>query len=106
VARRAALIAIVVLIACSCRRKAPGPEECRSHALQMFRLEREEDLGGRTRREIALRDQVDALTRECLVVPYDRQFLRCAQENGGSRRCRTAFDDRRRAGRSGYELTR
>ena len=105
-ARRSALIALFIFLACSCRRKAPGPEECRSFALQMFQLEREEDLGGRTRREIALRDQVDALTRECLVTPYDRQLLRCAEETGGARRCRTAFDDRRRARQSGNQLTR
>jgi hypothetical protein len=71
----------------------------------MFRLESEEDLGGRTRREIAIRDQVDALTRECLVMPYDRQLLTCALETGGARMCWAAFDRRRKRG-SGYELTR
>jgi hypothetical protein len=105
VVRGAALVAVVGVLACSCGRKAPGPDECRSFALAMFRLEHEEDLGGRTRHEIALRDKVDDLTRECLVTPYDRQLLRCARETDGARMCRDAFERRRKAG-SGYELTR
>ena len=103
--RRATLCALIALLAMACQRKAPGPDECRTFALGMYRLSSEEDLGGRTRRELALRDQVDALTRECLVLPYDRQLLRCAEETGGAAMCRATFDRRRRS-RVGYELPR
>ena len=104
-ARRSGLFVLVAVLALSCQRKAPGPDECRGFALKMFRLQSEGDIGGRTRRELALRDQVDALTRECLVLPYDRQLLRCVEETGGAPVCRTAFDRRRKSG-SEYELLR
>jgi hypothetical protein len=103
--RRAALFALAAALALSCRRKAPGPEECRSFALKMLRLGSEDDLSGRTRQELALRDQVDALTRECLVLPYDRPLLRCVEETGGAPACRTAFN-RRRGGGAEHELRR
>lgn len=92
-------------LALSCHRKAPGPDECRAFALKMFRLGSEEELRGRTRKELALRDQLDALTRECLVLPYDRQLLRCVEETGGAPMCRAEFN-RRRGGGSENELTR
>lgn len=103
--KKAALVVLVAVLAICCHRKAPGPDECRGFALKMYRLGSEDDLGGRTRGELALRDQVDALTRECLVLPYDRQLLRCAEETGGAPLCRTAFD-RRRKTRAEYELPR
>ncbi len=103
--RRAALVVLVAVFAFACQRKAPGPGECRSFALGMFRLRSEEDIGGRTRRELAIRDQVDALTRECLVLPYDRQLLRCVEETGGDPQCREAFNQRR-GRRTGRELPR
>ena len=78
-----------------CARKAPGPEECRSFALSAFGLRDEQDLTGALRRGLGLRDQVDELTRECLVLPYDRTLLRCSEETGRLRACRTAFELRR-----------
>ena len=102
---RPALFVLAAALALSCHRKAPGPDECRSFALKMFRLPSEEAIGGRTRQELALRDQVDALTRKCLVLPYDRQLLRCVEETGGAPVCLTAFDRRRKSG-SEYELPR
>lgn len=85
-------------IAPACERKAPGPAECRRFALSMHRLRSEEELGGATRRELALRDQVDGLTRECLVLPYDHELVRCIEEQGRPRACRAAFDLRRARG--------
>jgi len=92
--RRAALFFSITL-AVACERKAPGPKECRAFALAAFGLSAEEQLAGGTRRSLSLRDEVDGLTRECLVVPYDRQLLRCLSETGRSRACRIAFERRR-----------
>ena len=43
------------------------------------------------------RDEVDELTRECLVTPYDRELLRCVGETGRVRACKNRFDLRRTA---------
>jgi hypothetical protein len=88
----------------ACGRKAPGPEECRTFALSVFRLEGEGDLGGSLRGQ-ALREEVDNLTRECLVMPYDREFLRCIEGTGRARVCRAEFEIRK-ASRSERMLSR
>jgi len=94
VARLAALFFSIPL-AVACERKAPGPKECRAFALAAFGLSAEEELARGARRNLSLRDEVDGLTRECLVVPYDRPLLRCLNETGRSRACRVAFERRR-----------
>jgi hypothetical protein len=85
----------LLLALCACDRKAPGPDECRAFALAALGLSSEEELAGASPRRRAVRDDVDAITRECLVMPYDREFLRCTLETGRGRACRLAFDHRR-----------
>jgi hypothetical protein len=69
-----------------CRRKAPGPEDCTRLALTAAGVERREDVHSR-----AVLDRVDALTRECLVTPYDRTFVRCMEETRHYPVCRRDF---------------
>lgn len=92
-------MALVILLSCAlgagCARKAPGPQECRSFALSAFGLRSEAELGEGTRPELALRDRVDEVTRECLVLPYDRELLRCTEVTGRVPACRAAFKLRR-----------
>jgi hypothetical protein len=95
VTRRAALFVLAGVLVLACERKAPGPEECRRFALEVYGVPREDALDGRTRAGVLLRDRVDELTRECLVTPYDRQLLRCTAETGRARACRAAFELRR-----------
>jgi hypothetical protein len=94
--RRAALL-IALLGALSlgtaCRRKAPGPEECRRFALHAAGVRSARDLSRSSR----LRASIDDLTRECLVTPYDRELLRCVEESGRLRACQSRFELRRRA---------
>ena len=104
-ARLGAVVALAGMLAVGCARKAPGPTECRNFALSMFALQSEDDLGGATRRELAIRDQVDELTRECLTLPYDRGYLRCLEETRHTMACRRAFE-RRRMSRSEPALSR
>jgi hypothetical protein len=98
VSPRAAAAVLFGVLASACARKAPGPVECRRFALAFYGVPREEALEGAVRRGIEVRAQVDELTRECLVVPYDRQLLRCTVETGKSRACRAAFERRRALG--------
>jgi len=95
VTRSATLVALICALSAGCARKAPGPDECRSFALAVFGLGSEAELGGGTHRELALRDRVDEVTRECLVLPYDRELLRCAEETRRVPACRAAFKLRR-----------
>ena len=79
-----------LLVAGGCQRKAPGPLECREFALHAYGLRSEEDI----RREETL-DQVDDLTTECLVTPYDRELLACVEQGGATGRCLGQFSARR-----------
>jgi hypothetical protein len=81
---------VALLLAGGCRRKAPGPEECREFALHAYGLHSEEEI----QREGAL-DQVDDLTTECLVTPYDRELLACVEQGGATGRCLGQFGARR-----------
>ena len=92
---RATLVALLCALSAGCARKAPGPDECRGYALSLFGLRSETDLGAGTHSELALRDRVDEITRECLVLPYDRELLRCVEETGRASACRAAFKSRR-----------
>jgi hypothetical protein len=95
---RLALFALLLVLTAGCTRKAPGPEECRTFALLMFGFRSEEELEVGSPQTRALRPEVDGLTRECLVMPYDRELLRCALQSGGARACKLAFDRRRSSG--------
>jgi hypothetical protein len=90
--RLALLGLFVVASASACRRQAPGPDECRKLALAAAGVERREDL----RSPLHL-EQLDALTRECLVTPYDRTFVRCMEETRHYATCRRDFTRRRAA---------
>jgi hypothetical protein len=76
----------------ACRRKAPGPAECRTLALELARVTG----SGALPRDASLKAQVDELTRECLLTPYDRELLRCVEESGRFRACRAEFVRRHR----------
>ncbi len=86
-----------LLVAGGCRRKAPGPEECREFALHAYGLHSEEEIQRQTTLE-----QVDELTTECLVTPYDRELLACVEQGAGTGRCLAQFSARR-AGAAGAE---
>jgi hypothetical protein len=83
----AALLLAAAFLPAACRRKAPGPEECRRFALSVV------GAAGSPRLPHAptLKSEVDELTRACLVTPYDRELLRCVEESGRLRACRSAF---------------
>jgi len=90
--RRAATLGPTVAIAlsvASCQRRSPGPQECRDFALKVAGVARREDLDPR---HLA---QLDQLTRECLVRPYDRTMLRCVEESGQFNACLREFGRRR-----------
>ena len=72
-----------------CQRRSPGPQECRDFALKVAGVTRREDLEPR---HLA---QLDQLTRECLVRPYDRTMLRCVEESGQLGACHRDFARRR-----------
>ena len=85
---RAALL--VALLPLGCHRKAPGPEECREFALRAYGLKDDDQIES----EAAL-DQIDDLTTECLVTPYDRELLACVEGGGATGRCLSQFSARR-----------
>jgi hypothetical protein len=88
--RFALLVLLVVTSASGCRRQAPGPEECRQLALAAAGIERREDV-----RSPEHLERVDAVTRECLVTPYDRTFVRCMEETRHYSACLRDFTRRR-----------
>jgi hypothetical protein len=100
-----AVVTLLFVAVVACERKAPGPTECRNFALSMFALRSEDELARASRRELAIRDQIDELTRECLTMPYDRAYVRCLEESGKTGPCRRAFE-RRRARASEPALSR
>lgn len=73
-----------------CQRKAPGPEACRDFALRAYGLRSEDDI----RTEGTL-DEVDELTTECLVTPYDRELLACIERGEATAHCLSQFSRRR-----------
>jgi hypothetical protein len=84
VALMAMLVALVALS--GCERKAPGPAECLAFAYHIHGVTNGQDV-----RLARVRAEVDELTRECLVTPYDREYLRCILESGRVRWCQAAF---------------
>jgi hypothetical protein len=81
---------LAVTAAGGCGRSAPGPEECTALALTAAGVSRRGDV-----RSAALLEKVDTLTRECLVTPYDRMFVRCMEETRHYPACRREFARRR-----------
>jgi hypothetical protein len=73
----------------SCQRKAPGPDECRAFALRSYGLSPEDEIAQR-----GSLDDVDELTTECLVTPYDRELLACVERGGAARQCLREFSAR------------
>ena len=67
----------------SCRRKAPGPEECARFA---------EAVVGAHRYITPVMDaQIETQTQECLTRPYDRELLNCVLLTGQARACLLSF---------------
>jgi hypothetical protein len=83
------LLSLLALLS-SCERRSPGPAECRRFSLMVFGVERREEL--KSGRHLA---QLDQLTRDCLVTPYDRALLRCVEESRQLNLCRREFAARR-----------
>jgi hypothetical protein len=79
-----AFVLLFVLVACE--RKAPGPAECREFALRVAGVKSRDALA--TVRE---RDQLDELTRRCLVTPFDHELLRCVEETGAYTLCQVEY---------------
>jgi len=70
----------------SCRRKAPGPDECVAFAkvwVQRRHLQ--------TERALVAADPFDELVRDCLTTPYDRVLVECVIEGKAPERCRTEY---------------
>jgi hypothetical protein len=79
-----------LLLTSSCRRKAPGPEQCRRLALALHGVRSEREL----QRSARMRAEVDDITRECLVTPYDHEMFRCLEEGARFRNCRARLVQR------------
>jgi hypothetical protein len=93
--RKPLVVALGLLVAAvalpGCERKAPGPAECLAFAYHVHGVTNGQDV-----RLARVRADVDELTRECLVTPYDREYLRCILESGRVRWCQAAFAQRRK----------
>jgi hypothetical protein len=81
-----ALVFGALALASACRRKAPGPDECRDYALAATGVHRELDL-----RMPGVLERVNDLTTKCLVTPYDRELVTCVQQGLGARACMSEF---------------
>jgi hypothetical protein len=81
---------LALALSAGCRRKAPGPEDCAKLALLAAGVTRRQDV-----RSPELLERVDTLTRECIVTPYDRTFVRCMEETRHFPACRRDFARRR-----------
>ena len=86
--RARALLACGLLTAAigSCRRKAPGPDECLAFA-QVWVQRRHADLG----RSPLIADAFDELVRDCLTIPYDRVLVECVINGKAPERCRSEY---------------
>jgi hypothetical protein len=70
----------------SCRRKAPGPDECVAFAKVWMQRQRAD-----TRRPLASADPFDELVRDCLTTPYDRALVECVTNGKAPDRCRSDY---------------
>lgn len=80
-------LAVVLVLASACRRKAPGPAECREFAYRVVGVQSDEEL-----RIPGVQKRVDDFTTECLVTPFDRELLACVEQGQSTRLCIRDFD--------------
>jgi hypothetical protein len=84
--RRLGLALALLLLLSGCHRKAPGPEECLALAYRIYGVQTQADLAIQN-----VQANVDELTTECLLTPYDRELLACVEQTGTLRPCQRAF---------------
>ena len=89
---RGGWIVILLLALCGCEREAPGPMECRQFALSAVGVARREELA-----VPQVNEKVEALTRECLTEPYDRELLHCYETTRQGRACQYQFKNRQKS---------
>ena len=90
--KRARILTCVSLLLCAaCERKLPGPDECRTFALETVRSR----LPSPHVPMDVLQEEVETLTQECLTLPYDRRTLHCAKVTGQPRACVREMQRRR-----------
>lgn len=70
----------------SCRRKAPGPDECVAFAKVWVQQDKIS-----LRRALVGADPFDDLVRECLTTPFDRELVECALSGTAPQRCRAEY---------------
>ena len=70
----------------SCRRKAPGPDECVAFAKVW--VQRRPTM---TEQGLAIADPFDELVRDCLTIPYDRALVECVINGKAPERCRIEY---------------
>jgi len=74
---------LLLAVAVSCQRKAPGPEECARFA--------EAVVGAGRYITPVIAAQIETQTQECLTRPYDRELLRCVLLTRQARVCLASF---------------
>lgn len=84
--RHVALALGVLALASACRRKAPGPDECRDYAFVATGVRSELDL-----QVPGVLERVNDLTTRCLVTPYDRELVTCVEQGLGVHACMREF---------------
>ena len=82
-----ALATLAFAFAPACRRKAPGPEECREFAYHAAGVRSEADLV-----VPGVLKHVDDFTTECLLTPFDRELIACVEQGLSTRLCLRDFD--------------
>ncbi|HET7539251.1 MAG TPA: hypothetical protein VFK05_05245 [Polyangiaceae bacterium] len=82
-ARAAVGCALVAAFACSCQRKAPGPEECARFA--------EAVVGGDRYITPVIAAEIERQIQECLTRPYDRELLNCVLITHRAHACLASF---------------
>ena len=75
-----------VMLLSGCARKAPGPDECLALSYRTFGVQTQADLT-----IPSVQANVDELTTECLLTPFDRELLACAEQTGALESCARAF---------------
>jgi hypothetical protein len=71
------------VVALSCQRKAPGPEECARFA--------EAVVGAHRYINPVIAAEIETQTQECLTRPYDRELLNCVLLTHQARDCLLSF---------------
>ena len=81
------LSACSTLLAC---RKLPGPSDCQRVAVVLLGIENRSMLA-----DPRVKAQFDQVTRDCLLTPFDKAFVRCLDETEQSQKCLFEFKRRR-----------